>query len=456
MTQISSLVIENPFHSFTTRADVPEVFNLNRPNKEAIKRIIHSLEIIRTKKRESMIVPIIGEAGYGKSHLYWVIREQLTDAYCIYVPVPTNPLRIFSHFYFETVKAGGSALLEYIADFLTQKYQKAENAAFDFPGLGNVVIEGFFAFKDPKQSKMALKWFTGFDIDEETKSFNRTIMDDEELAFVALQIILKCIDKPIIFFVDELESLFITLGPEAELQLLEGLKKMHNEANNFLICLACLATLWDKILDLSSTAVQSRIEPPILLKRFTKKDIQDYCVHMLKDFNQKFDLHISEENSIWPLEKSDIESAYAYSHGNPREAIKWLAGVTEEKKTPLINELRKNQKSLNELSKKIKSNLEKVKGFTIGVLQKNNGLLVSLSKKDKRFLVTIPPSENLDTAFHDSYRQNLKKTVELEGYKHVIALSNSSSTFEDLEIEVKIIPTENLDDLTEYIQSIKK
>ena len=78
-------------------------------------------------------------------------------------------------------------------------------------------------------------------------------MDDEELAFAALKVILKAIDKPIIFFVDELESLFIALGPEAELQFLETLKKMHNEASNFILCLACLATLWDKILDLSTT-----------------------------------------------------------------------------------------------------------------------------------------------------------------------------------------------------------
>lgn len=453
MTQVTSLIIENPFHSFTARADVPEIFNLTRPNKEALKRIARSLEIIRSKKRESMIVPVIAEAGYGKTHFYWVVREQMTDAYCIYVPVPTNPRRIFSHFYFETVKAGGSALLEYIADFLTQKYKKVENAAFDFPGLGNVVVEGFFAYKDPKQSKIALKWFTGFDIDEETKSFNRTIMDDEELAFVALQIILKCIDKPIIFFVDELESLFISLGPEAELQLLESLKKMHNEANNFMICLVCLATLWDKILDLSSTAVQSRIEPPILLKRFTKKDIQDYCVHMLKDFNQKFDVHINENNSIWPLGKSDIESAYAYSHGNPREAIKWLAGVTEEKKAPILKELGKNQKSLSQLSKSVKQKLDKINGYTMGILQKKNGLLISLSKSDNRLLIALPPSVDLDKLFLESYIENLKQIIKTEGYQEVIVLGESFS-LNEMEVTVQSFSKDDLEGLAEHIEKI--
>ncbi|MHA1941323.1 MAG: hypothetical protein ACW97P_06325 [Candidatus Hodarchaeales archaeon] len=450
MTQVTNLIIENPFHSFTARADIPEMFNLSRPNKNALKRIVHALEVIKKKKRESMIVPVIAEAGYGKTHFYWVVREQISDAYCIYVPVPTNTSRIFSHFYFETIKAGGAALLEYVADYLTQKYKKAERAAFDFPGLGNIVIDGFFALKDPKQSKLALKWFTGFDLDNDTKSFSRTILDDEELSFVALQIILKSIDKPIIFFVDELESLFISLGPEAELQLLESLKKMHNEASNFLICLACLATLWDKILDLSSTAVQSRIEPPILLKRFTKKDIREYCIYMLKDFHVKFDLLFTdEENLIWPLGKADIESSYAYSHGNPREAIKWLAGVIEEKKAPILKELGKNQKILGQISKKVKKQLESIDGYSVGILHKNNGLLVSLFGK-KRKLLLVPPQESLNPVFHSSFVNNLKQELEKEEYSEVI-LFGDTAEFDKLDMDVKVIPSENYAELVTYI-----
>ena len=454
MTQVTNLVIENPFHSFTARSDVPESFNLARPNKDALKRIIHALEIIKKKKRESMIVPVIAEAGYGKTHFYWVVREQISDAYCIYVPVPTNTARIFSHFYFETIKAGGSALLEYVADYITQKYKKVERAAFDYPGLGNIVIEGFFALKDPKQSKLALKWFTGFDLDEDTKSFNRTILDDEELSFAALQIILKSIDKPIIFFVDELESLFISLGPEAELQLLESLKKMHNEASNFLICIACLATLWDKILDLSSTAVQSRIEPPILLKRFTKKDIREYSIHMLKDFHLKFDLTFSdEENMIWPLGKADIESAYAYSHGNPREAIKWLAGVTEEKKAPILKNLGKNQKILTQISKEVKKHLEVIDGYSVGILHKNNGLLVSLFGKN-RILVLVPPQDTLDSAFHSSFINNLKMELEKEDYSEVI-LFGEAKEYDKLDIEIKAISSQKYEELVAYIAEKK-
>ncbi len=451
MTQVTNLIIENPFHNFTARADVPEIFNLIRPNKDAINRISHALETVRKQKRESMIVPVIAEAGYGKTHFYWVVREQITNAYVVYVPVPTNPNRIYSHFYFETVKAGGSALLEFVADYLVEKYKKVENAAFEFPGLGNVVIEGFFALKDPKQSKLALKWFTGFDLDEETKSFNRTIMDDEELAFAALQVILKSVDRPLIFFVDELESLFIALGPEAELQLLESIKKMHNEASNFVLCLACLATLWDKILDLSSTAVQSRIEPPILLKRFTKKDIQDYCIHMLKDFHQKFDLTLTEENSTWPLGKSDIESAYAYSHGNPREAIKWLAGVTEEKKAPILKELGKNHKFLTEYSKKIKKNLGKIKGFTIGALQRNNGIQISLSGKNKRILIAIPPQTDLEPVFQDSFVVGIEEALSQDSYEEIVILGDESP-FKKKKMEVKSFSKDDLTALTDYLE----
>lgn len=435
MTHVASLIIENPFHNFTSRPDVPELFNLNRPNEKALKQVQHLLKVIKKKKRRSTILPIIAEAGYGKTHFYWVIRESIPDAYVIYIPVPTNPNRIFAHFYFETVKAGGAHLLEFIADYLTQKYKKLEHAAIDFSGFGNVVLESFFALKDPKRAKLALKWFTGFDIDDETKQFQRTIMDDEELALAALKIILKIIDKPIILFVDELESLFIALGPEAELQFLESLKKLYNEASNFLVCLACLATLWDKILDLSSTAVQSRIEPPVVLKRFTKRDIQDFCTQMLQDFHLKFE--ITPSNAIWPLEKGDIESAYAFSHGNPREAIKWLANVIEERKSPILKELKNNQKHLTQFGKQVKAIADNLKEFSVGMLQKNNGVFLSVSKPNKRVLITIPPLEAMDAMFHISFWKSLKKTVDDEGYDEVIIFGQISEEENSIDVPLK-------------------
>jgi hypothetical protein len=230
---------------------------------------------------------------------------------------------------------------------------------------------------------------------------------------------------------------------------------MHNEASNFLMCLACLATLWDKILDLSSTAVQSRIEPPILLKRFTKKDIHDYCAHILKDFHQKFDIVISDENAIWPLGKSEIESAYAYSHGNPREAIKWLNGVTEEKKAPILKSLDKNNKSLIQLSKKIKKKVEKIEGYSTGVLQRKNGLLISLSGRKKRLLITIPPLDDFESVFIDNFITDLKEAVEKEEYNEIIVVGEVKP-FEKADLKVKNFLEDDLEGLEKYLLSITK
>jgi len=454
MTHVSSLVIENPFYNFTARSDIPELFNLNKPNHEALQHVKKFLEIIRKKKRESAILPIIAEAGYGKTHFYWVLRESVPDAYVVYIPVPTNPNRVYSHFYFETVKAGGAPLLEFIADSLMQKYKgKIEHAAIDYSGLGNIVVEAFFALKDPKQSKIALKWLTGFDLDEETANFKRTILDDEELAFAALKIMLKIVDKPVIFFVDELESLFIALGPEAELQFLETLKKMHNEACNFLLCLACLATLWDKILDLSSTAVQSRIEPPVVLKRFSKVDIEDYSKQMLKEFHQKFEIILSKESALWPLGTADVESAYAFSHGNPREAIKWLASVIEERKSPILKNLESNQLYLNEISKEIKTIVKKETKFSSCVLHRNNGVFVSLSSPEKRFLVALCPKDDLDSVFLTGFSKSLKNVIANEDYDEIILLSE---TDKDFEVEVPNSVYKLKDIKTKFLKHLKE
>ena len=59
MTQVTNLIIENPFHSFTARADVPESFNLSRPNKDALNRITHALETIRKHAKKYKITKVI-------------------------------------------------------------------------------------------------------------------------------------------------------------------------------------------------------------------------------------------------------------------------------------------------------------------------------------------------------------------------------------------------------------
>ncbi len=89
--------------------------------------------------------------------------------------------------------------------------------------------------------------------------------------------------------------------------------------------------MWDHILDLSSQAIQSRMETPSLLKRFTKEDIRTYAEIALEMFWKKYNIVPKEDDKLWPLKDADIEAAYATSHGNPREAIKYLQNKLEEK-----------------------------------------------------------------------------------------------------------------------------
>lgn len=433
---------ENPFHNFSSRHDVPETFNIERPNSEVEIRVKDLLHLIK-KEKLPKILPILGEAGFGKTHFFHCLSENTKDAYVVYVPSPSNPNRIFSHLYFETIRAGGARLLDYISDHLVSKYKTADKAAFDFTGGGNIVIEIFFALKDPKISKQALKWLTGFDVDEDTFNPRHTILDDEELAFVALKIVLMCVDKPIIFYIDELESLFISLGPEAELQLLESLKKMYNEASNFLICLACLTTLWDKILELSSPAVQSRMETPSLLKRFTKKDIKEYAINKLKIFHKNIDVVIDEEQELWPLTNSEIESAYAYSHGNPREAIKWLANSIESKKAPISQSLEENSQKLNETGVILKKFIKGKKKLQFGYLLKNHGAFTSIISKEKRILVVVPPSDSLEGLFHKSFERHLKEVVDSEDYSDVYICENEGIA---KSLKINFLSLEKLED----------
>ncbi|MFX0210069.1 MAG: hypothetical protein ACFFDT_29075, partial [Candidatus Hodarchaeota archaeon] len=328
-----ALLAENPFSLYTVRASSPPKTDLASPRKNAEEAVHRALSLTKRNNQPYMI-PILGEAGYGKTHFFWTLKQLYEkDIYVTYVPPPASPDNVLSHFYFALVHAHGLSLLDTVAEKLTQTFSSLEDALIKYAGPGAAVVAAFFALKDSNQRKMATRWLTGISAPNEYNLNIQTILDNEEFALAALKIISQNIYRPILFFVDELEYLFVSLGAEAELRLLESIKRIYNEVSNFVIVLACLTQLWDKISELSNASVQSRFERPALLKRFTSKEIAEYVEAILTDFWFRTGL---EPNGIWPMTDGDIESAYAFSHGNPREAIKWLKNKLEERKLTLL------------------------------------------------------------------------------------------------------------------------
>ena len=88
-----------PFKSFVSRGDVPDEIDVPGPRLEAEIVINHAISIVRSTQIPR-IVPVIGEAGIGKTHLYWALKKKReNNAFVVYVPGPPNPAKVYLHFY---------------------------------------------------------------------------------------------------------------------------------------------------------------------------------------------------------------------------------------------------------------------------------------------------------------------------------------------------------------------
>ncbi len=390
-----AIIQQNPFSRYISRADMPDVIDLPRPRLEAEERIRRLVEMTRQTKIPK-VLPILGEAGLGKTHFYWTLHSRLSDVLLVYVPPPTTPNSIMANFYFSIIRAHGKFLLKNAAEQVVSRYGSIENALHSYAGSCANMIEALFVLQtDPSLSKYALRWLTGLEIDQDSLKISKTIMDDEGLALEGIKVLLQEAPVPIVFFVDELESLFISMGQEAELQFLESIKRLVNEVPNFVLVLSCITSLWDRILELSSTAFQSRLEPPVVLKRFTRQDLAQYAALILQKFWTSVNLEPEAQNPYWPLDNADIEASYAYSHGNPREAIKYLQNRLEEKKLDMLKEFIHQDNSYRtkiEFAREIANRIKQTfPNLNLGVFTQKSSIFVLLAREHLRLLMVIPP-----------------------------------------------------------------
>ncbi len=449
------IVQQNPFSRYISRADMPDVIDLPRPRLEAEEKIKRLVEMTR-QTRIPKVLPILGEAGLGKTHFYWTLHSVLSDVLLVYVSPPTSPHTIMANFYFSLIRSHGKFLLKNAAEQIVNRYGSIENALHSYAGSCASMIEALFVLEtDSTLSKYALRWLTGLEIDQDTLKISKTIMDDEGLALEGIKVLLQESPVPVIFFVDELESLFIALGQEAELQFLEGIKRLVNEVPNFVLVLSCITSLWDRILELSSTAFQSRLEPPIVLKRFTRQDIARYAALILQKFWKRFNLDPEARNPYWPLDNADIEASYAYSHGNPREAIKYLQNRLEEKKLDILKEFihqdntyRNKIEFAREIANRIKQTFP---NLNLGVFTQKSSIFVLLTRDHLRLLMVIPPETvTREKELKDMWMQ-IADALERRLYQKVLFVQPSPQVLSlrppslDKDQRILMLDTQNLD-----------
>ncbi|OLS23537.1 MAG: hypothetical protein HeimC3_24430 [Candidatus Heimdallarchaeota archaeon LC_3] len=418
--------IYKPFSSFVARSDniqqhssKTQVFS---PRKAVIDALLEQLSTIQYSK-ESRILPVLGSAGYGKTALYHALRDGSipVNAHTVYIPTPTTQEgaeQLYPLMYFQLIKQIGIKVLQEAIGNLKNTFGTLENAIKKLVGKEALVAEMLFALSEEKFHKTAKFLLTGLKLENPILPHPGNLHEDSELAFFALKVIAEYSNKPIIYFFDEIEGLFVAYGDKPAMQLLERIKRVYNEQNNTLIVLASLTQVWENILDVSTLSTVSRFENPVLLRRFTKIDLDEFVYKEMNYYilDQMKIKKPTNSEKIWPFTEQDLSEILENTGGNPREVIKSLR-VKISSKQEIFDEFSKKNIEIDSfwlkaIKNSIKEN-DKIKKYALGTFEGKFGPQISLKKEKERYTIILSLNRTLDQLIGiDSYiKENLSDST---------------------------------------------
>ncbi|MHA1278602.1 MAG: hypothetical protein ACTSQI_07560 [Candidatus Helarchaeota archaeon] len=336
-----------PFDRFVSRSDMKDIIDVPEPRKLVDSTIIKLLKMI-ANDHTTRFLPIIGAAGTGKTHLYWVLKDHEADLgfYTVYIPSPPAPVRMLFHIYSCLMDELGNILLKRVGSSLVKQYGGSSRsldpfglvkfkrsarelqrlARRDFSGLQSEFVRALIIYHMKALNwKLAERWLVGEALTE--SDLNRLslsrVIEEDDISIAALKVITKYSDRPIILYFDELEIPYRSFGEEAEIRLLSIQKRLYNEINNSLIIVACLEEIWPRVTELTDSAMRSRMEMELRLRPFSLQNTRNLYLRAMEKFWDENNIP-SPSDSYFPLNERVFDLVFEKTRGNPRETIKMI------------------------------------------------------------------------------------------------------------------------------------
>lgn len=330
-----------PFDRFVSRGDVRDSIDIKAPREEAERAVRRALKST-IADGTARLLPIIGIAGTGKTHFYWALKDleekEGSDWACVYVPSPPTPVRTLLHIYTCLADEIGN-LIETVSGKVVETYGKKglfgtsmkdviNNAVRYYPGVGVDVIRALVIYGMAKEQSLkhaAERWLLGESFTEEEldKLKLNSVLESDDVCLATLKIYSQNLRKAIILYFDELEIPYRTFGPEAEMHLLETIKRIYNEIPNVVIITACLEEVWVRVMnEIADPAIKSRMEREVQLKPFRVEDVEALYISAMRHFWENEKNVPLPSDPLFPLNQTIFEDIHKKSKGNPRESIK--------------------------------------------------------------------------------------------------------------------------------------
>lgn len=352
-----------PFSNYVSRGHVPDEIDVARPRSYVDREVFR---LVRQTARDGFtrLLPILGSAGSGKTHCYHAFKdkerenrkkfeeaEELEDEEgydtrdlepvnwsIIYVPSPPGSVRVFLHIYTCIIEELGSDLLDDVSERVIKEWGGKKGGIFQKPKIDEVIQQGLREYPgvsadcvkslvlyqlDKDKKALAERWLLGEDLEPKELDILGvdSVLEDDDICLSMIKIITRNIDKVLILYFDELESPYRMLGPEAERQLLEIIKRLYNEVSGLVIVMATLKEIWPRILEIADPPLRSRMEPEQELKPFSLNDLKIYYSKAMEHFWDKNNLN-PPLYPLFPLNEKILKIIYEKTSGNPRNSIK--------------------------------------------------------------------------------------------------------------------------------------
>ena len=333
-----------PLKRFVSRGDMRDDIDIPNPHKSADRAI---LKVVRFTMKDSTprFQPILGNAGIGKTHLYWALKDQ--EEYfaagrflAVYVPSPPSPVRVPLHLHACIVDEAGDRLFEQAIDMLVIKFGGVkgvshdmydytyafERLLIDYPGISADVVKALLRYRlDPATRDLARRWLLGDALsDDDLEHLGvRTILEEDDVTLATIKLLAEGSDVPLLLFVDEMEGPYNTNGEVGERHFLEVLKRIYNESKNIVIVASCLTDVWQRIYSVADGPMRSRMEPPVELAPFSRDDVSAFVKETMTRYWKLQNVE-APPSALFPFIESDIDEAFQRSNGIPREVIKQL------------------------------------------------------------------------------------------------------------------------------------
>jgi hypothetical protein len=366
----------NPFKKFVSTGEIEEELGLVDSRKDLFNQIKNIIQ-----NEENFILPIIGEIGTGKTHLFWALKRELIKKHFIYLSLDTVYKRFFYNSYSELIEEMGLENIRKITRKLCNKWGALEKKFGFFP-IVDINKVRRKAYKDLSESIKDVETLTDIvnvitthQLDpykriEAENYILGELMDIKELshlnlkkdlrskknAFEMLKILIENSEYGSVIYIDDFTKISSLMKPEEEREVVFdpswlygaektpdniAAKKIINkifklqEIKNLtiIITLNSLDALEElkKIISSKDSPLLTILKEPMIMPKFEEKDIYEFYKKNMKIFLKRIGLkHEEHQKGIevyFPLNREILKYIYECSGGNPRKIIKRLIKI---------------------------------------------------------------------------------------------------------------------------------